>query len=107
MDRQAFEDFLQSIDLMTIDKMVFLYETDKDKGFMAVKYVLDSAKKLGSVGERRIALENLLDNLSEVGLFLSSELICLADKAFGNLKDKYEQELIDYFKEHLTMSCEE
>lgn len=107
MNIQAYEDFLQSIDTMTIDKMIFLYEKDKEKGFKAVKSAIDEAKELGSYAEKRIALENLLDNLSEVGLFLSSKQIYLADSAFEKEKGKNERLLIAYYKEHLIMSNEE
>lgn len=107
MNIPAYEEFLQSIDIMSIDKMSFLYEKEKEKGFIAVKNAINEAKELGSYGERRIALENLLDNLSEVGLFLSLKQIHLADKAFGKQKDKNEQLLIDYYNEHLIMPHKE
>ncbi len=101
MDVQAYEEFLQLIETMSADKMFFLYESEKENGVKIVKSAVNEARELGSCGERRIALENLIDNLSEVGLFLSSEQIDLADKAFGKQKDKNEQMLIDYYQEHL------
>lgn len=104
MDIQAYEDFLQLIDSMPIENMFFLYEIENEKGDKAVKSAIDEAKELGSFGERRIALENLLDNLIEVGLFLLSEQIHLADKAFGSQKNKNEQILIDYYQKHLIIS---
>lgn len=101
MDIQAYEDFLKSINLMEKEKMVFLYETKKDKGIRAVRCAVVESEELGNFGERRIALQNLLDNLSEVGLFLTAEQIYLADKAFGKQKSKREQLLIAYYQEHL------
>lgn len=101
MDIQAYEDFLKSINLMETEKMVFLYETEKEKGIRAVRSAIVENEELGNFGERRIALENLLDNLSEVGLFLTPEQIFLADKAFGKQKNKSEQLLIAYYQEHL------
>lgn len=104
MDIQAYEDFLRVIDSMETEKMLFLYEIEKEKGIKTVKSAIDEARELGSFGERRIALENLLDNLSEVGLLLSSDQIHLADKAFGNQKSKNGKVLIDYYQEHLITS---
>ncbi|MBQ9990735.1 MAG: hypothetical protein IJP31_07325 [Lachnospiraceae bacterium] len=101
MDIQAYEEFLQLIDSMAVDKMDFRYESEKERGICVVKNAVNTAKELGNFGERRIALENLLDNLSEVGLFLSAEQIDLADKAFGKTKNKTEQLFIDYYKAHL------
>ena len=103
MDIQAYEDFLHSIDLMTIDKMIFLNDIENERNFEAVKSAIDEAKEIGSFGERRIALENLLDNLSEIGLFLSVEQIHLADKAFGDHKSKNGQILMAYYQEHLII----
>ncbi len=101
MDIQAYEQFIQLIDTMATDKMSFRYELEKEKGIQEVKSAIDVAKELGDFGERRLALENLLDNLSEVGLFLTAEQIHIADKAFGKQKNKNEQLLIDYYKAHL------
>ena len=102
MDIQAYEEFLQLIDSMAIDKMSFRHELETEKGIQSVKSAINAAKELGNFGERRIALENLLDNLSEVGLFLSIEQIHIADKAFGKQKNKNEELLIDYYKAHLV-----
>lgn len=93
---------MQIIDSMAIDNMSFRYELETEKGIQTVKSAINPAKELGSFGERRIALENLLDNLSEVGLFLSIEQIHIADKAFGKEKIKNEKLLIDYYKTHLV-----
>lgn len=101
MDIQAYEEFLQLIETMAIDKMSFRYELERDKGIQEVKSAIEAAKELGSFGERRLALENLLDNLSEVGLFLTADQIHIADKAFGKQKNKNEQLLIDYYKAYL------
>lgn len=101
MDIQAYEDFFKSINLMETEKMVFLYEEEKSTGIKAVRSAIIETEELGNFGERRIALENLLDNLSEVGLFLTTEQIYLADKAFGKQKNKREQLLIAYYQEHL------
>ena len=80
MDIQAYEDFIRNMETMSINEMFFLHERDKERGYEIVK---------------------LLDNLIEVGLFLPSEQILLADKAFGKRKDKNEQHLIKYYKRYL------
>lgn len=102
MDIQAYEGFLQLIGTMTIDQMSFRYEIEKEKGFQEVRSAIDTARDLGNFGERRLALENLLDNLSEVGLFLTAEQIQTVNQAFGKKKNKNEQLLIDYYKGNLT-----
>ena len=102
MDIQAYEDFLQIIDSIAGSEMSFRYEVERERGYQVVKSAINEAKELGSFGERRIALENLLDILSEVGLFLSVEQINIADRAFGNFKNKNEEILINYYKNYLV-----
>lgn len=95
MNIQAYEDFVKNIEMMSIDEMSFLYELNKERGYEIVKYAIDEARGIANHGEKRIALEMLLDNLIEVGLFLTLEQIFLADKAFGKRKDENEQHLIE------------
>lgn len=102
MDIQAYEDFLQIIDSIAGSEMSFRYEVETERGYQTVKSAINEAKELGGFGERRIALENLLDILSEVGLFLSIEQINIADRAFGNFKNKNEEILINYYKNYLV-----
>lgn len=102
MDIQAYEDFLQIIDSIADSEMSFRYEEETEKGYQIVKSAINEAKELGGFGERRIALENLLDILSEVGLFLSIEQINIADRAFGNSRNKNEEILINYYKNYLV-----
>ena len=99
MDIQAYEDFLQIIDSIAGSEMSFRYEVETERGYQIVKSAIN---ELGGFGERRIALENLLDILSEVGLFLSIEQINIADRAFGNFKNKNEEILINYYKNYLV-----
>ena len=102
MDIQAYEDFLQIIDSIAGSEMSFRYKVETERGYQIVKSAINEAKELGGFGERRIALENLLDILSEVGLFLSIEQINIADRAFGNFKNKNEEILINYYKNYLV-----
>ena len=82
--------------------MSFRYEVERERGYQIVKSAINEAKELGSFGERRIALESLLDILSEVGLFLSVEQINIADRAFGSHKNMNEEILVDYYKKNLV-----
>ena len=102
MDIKAYEDFLQIVDSIAEGEMSFRYEVERERGYQVVKSAINEAKELGGFGERRIALENLLDILSEVGLFLSIEQINIADRAFGNFKNKNEEILINYYKNYLV-----
>ena len=102
MDIKAYEDFLQIVDSIAEGEMSFRYEVERERGYQVVKSAINEAKELGSFGERRIALENLLDILSEVGLFLSIEQINIADRAFGIPKNMNEEILIDYYKKNLV-----
>lgn len=77
-------------------------ESQRKEAYSRWKSAINEAKELGGFGERRIALENLLDILSEVGLFLSIEQINIADRAFGNFKNKNEEILINYYKNYLV-----
>ena len=102
MDIKAYEDFLQIVDSIAEGEISFRYEVERERGYQVVKSAINEAKELGSFGERRIALENLLDILSEVGLFLSIEQINIADRAFGIPKNMNEEILIDYYKKNLV-----
>lgn len=102
MDIKAYEDFLQIVDSIAEGEMSFRYEVERERGYQVVKSATNEAKELGSFGERRIALENLLDILSEVGLFLSVEQINIADRAFGSPENMNEELLIDYYKKNLV-----
>ncbi len=102
MDIKAYEDFLQIVDSIAGSEMSFRYEVERERGYQIVKSAINEAKELGGFGERRIALENLLDILSEVGLFLSIEQINIAERAFGIPKNMNEEILIDYYKKNLV-----
>ena len=79
MDIQAYEDFLQIIDSIAGSEMSFRYEVETERGYQIVKSAIN-----------------------EVGLFLSIEQINIADRAFGNFKNKNEEILINYYKNYLV-----
>ena len=64
MDIKAYEDFLQIVDSIAEGEMSFRYEVERERGYQVVKSAINEDKELGSFGERRIALENLLDIFS-------------------------------------------
>lgn len=100
MNHQAYEEFFKLFDDMENAQMHFLTETDRENMEQAVRREIDAAKEMGSQGERRIALEDLLENLIEIGLYLTPEQIKLADQAFGK-KSMGEQAALNYYREHL------
>ena len=102
MNIQAYEEFIQLIDSIAVGEMSFRYEVETERGYQIVKSAINEANELGAFGERRIALENLLDILSEVGLYLSIEQINIADRAFGNTKNRNEEILINFYRNHLV-----
>ncbi len=109
MDDQAYAEFIKFLDDMTVDEMSFVEADDKraenkTKESMAnmLKEALDEAKELSSYGESKIALENLLENLIEIGLFLSPEQIILADRAFGDSKNANDRISLKYYRDHLV-----
>ncbi len=103
MNRQAYEEFFKLFDDMENTRMHFLTETDRGHLEQEVRTEIEAAKELGSQGERRIALEDLLENLIEIGLYLTPEQIKLADRAFGK-KSMGEQATLNYYREHLIWS---
>ena len=60
----------------------------------SVKEFLLDAEELAKYGEKRVALENLLENLLENEIYISSELINLAEEAFSDNATDYDNELI-------------
>lgn len=53
--------------------------------------IIEDANKIDEYGELRVALENILEN----DIKLSTNMIDIADKAFGNNKSDYDKQLID------------
>lgn len=63
-----------------------------------VKELILDAEELYKYGERRVALENLLENLIESEIYISPELINLAEEAFSDNPTGYDNELISEMK---------
>ncbi len=60
-----------------------------------IENVLLEARELIKHGEKRIALENMLQNINEVGIVLDVDTIALARKAFGENISSDIEELLD------------
>lgn len=59
-----------------------------------IENVLSETRELIKHREKRIALENLLENINEVGIALDADTITLARKAFGENISPYNEELL-------------
>lgn len=86
MNRIYFEVFLE--------KMMALYAQKTPNDNDTIKDLVEAAKELAKYGERRIALENLLENVFENNIILDDELLDAADKAFGENASNYDKELL-------------
>ena len=64
-----------------------------------VKEFLLDAAELAMYGEKRVALENFLENLLENEIHISSELIDLAEEAFSDNPTDYDNRLIFEMKQ--------
>ena len=65
----------------------------------SVKEFLLDAAELAMYGEKRVALENFLENLLENEIHISSELIDLAEEAFSDNPTDYDNRLIFEMKQ--------
>ena len=86
-----------------------------------VKDMILDAEDIAKYGEKRIALENLLENIYENEIIISLELIDIAEDAFSDAPNDYDKEIIsdlrkmmrgnlkndEYFEERLIKSDEE
>lgn len=78
----------------------FMAELEKMySGNDTVKGLINDAKELEKHGERRIALENLLENILECDIVLPSELIEKAALAFSDAPSGYDKKLIEDLKQ--------
>ncbi len=60
-----------------------------------IENVIVEARELIKHGENRIALENMLENINEVGIALDTDTITLARKAFGETISPDIEELLN------------
>ena len=86
MDIQKFEDFIECIDKIS--------KRRGEEKAQDINREVEEARRLSRYGERRIALENLLENLIELSVFLYTSEIDLAESAFGTTLSMYEKQLL-------------
>ena len=76
MKKEAYDKFMKKI-------------SSEFKNVDTVKEFLLDAAELAMYGEKRVALENFLENLLENEIHISSELIDLAEEAFSDNPTDY------------------
>ena len=59
---------------------------------------LVNAEELAKYGEKRVALENFLENVLANEVTISKEAVTLAEKAFSDAPNDYDIELINELK---------
>ena len=60
--------------------------------------LVEDAEELAKYGEKRVALENFLENVLANGVTISKEAVTLAEKAFSDAPNDYDIELINELK---------
>ena len=83
MKKEAYDKFMKKI-------------SSEFKNVDTVKEFLLDAAELAMYGEKRVALENFLENLLENEIHISSELIDLAEEAFSDNPTDYDNRLIRF-----------
>ncbi len=81
------------------DKFIAKMSSKFDNVDIVKEFLLD-AEELAKYGEKQVALENLLENLLENEIYISSELIDLAEEAFSDNPTDYDNELICEMKQY-------
>lgn len=63
-----------------------------------VNALVEDAEELAKYGEKRVALENFLENVLANEVAISKEAVTLAEKAFSDAPNDYDIELINELK---------
>ena len=63
-----------------------------------VNALVEDAEELAKYGEKRVALENFLENVLANEVTISKEAVTLAEKAFSDAPNDYDIELINELK---------
>jgi len=85
MIRVAYDDFFKEISLHFSENQFVLS-------------LVEDAEELAKYGERRVALENFLENILSSEVKIPKEIIALAQKAFSDSPNDYDIELIEEFQ---------
>lgn len=81
MKKESFEIFIKELSVEHSDNIM-------------VKDMILDAEDLAKYGEKRIALENLLENLFENEIDISSRLVDIAEDAFSDAPNDYDKNII-------------
>ena len=60
--------------------------------------LVEDAEELAKYGEKRVALENFLENVLANEVTISKEAVTLAEKAFSDAPNDYDIEIINELK---------
>ena len=86
MNKEILENFISNIEEIKKNSDRNEVVSDKVGQYNKVAYierVITESRELIKHGEKRIALENMLENMNEVGIVLDAYTISLARGAFG------------------------
>ncbi len=81
MKRISYEKFIHELSVVFSDDDI-------------VKDMILDAEDIAKYGEKRIALENLLENIYENEIIISLELIDIAENAFSDIPNDYDEQII-------------
>lgn len=95
MNIQQFDAFLNSLE------EIKNIGTNNMPELQFIRQEVKEARRLSQYGERRIALENLLDNLLETSIPLCKTTIDLAEEAFDTPLSTYEKKLLQLHRMRL------
>lgn len=87
MNRELLEEFLNHLEKLIRQSDESEYVRDAKGSYSKVEYMSNmvaEARELIKYGELEIAFENLLENLSEVSIYIDEEAANLARQAFGS-----------------------
>lgn len=87
MNKALLDEIVKHIEKLIKQSDKSEYVKDARGSYLKVEYMsnlLAEAKELIRYGEFEIALENMLENLSEVSIFIDEETANLARQAFGS-----------------------
>ncbi|MDE6641386.1 MAG: hypothetical protein K2K63_12765 [Acetatifactor sp.] len=97
MNKEFLEQFILKIEELKekSDRNAVVYDSfGRYNKVVYIENVIIETRELIKHGEKRIALENMLENINEVGIALDIDTITLAQKAFGKNISPYIEELL-------------
>ena len=98
MNRDLLDDFIKHLENLLEQGNQSEYVRDAKGIYLKVEYMnnlIAEARELIQYGELEIALENMLENLSEVSFFIDEDTANLAKQAFGGKTSVGIEEIIN------------